>query len=309
MRYARLIAILFTGYTVSLSAQTPTTLVVRQPDCLRLVSITTASTSSAWFDNRQSGCTIWAYQYNTSNVSATTTTVQSASTDSLNTGPDIATIATFGGTTTSGSNPNTAVKQGSWGGVGYYPWMRVNVSVLTGGSGADALTGVLLGWRPDSQSPSAAGSGGLSPLQNPNLTRFQVNKETTLPGGGTEVITVQGTGTNTAAYFEAANVYCNAVFSVQWSQNGTAATTTTLTPVGVNGASVAGVPAAFSASNVGAGTSLMKYYAVADQTLLFDITAFKIPASSANTVNTSVTVAAAAGTLCRVQMQARQEFQ
>lgn len=110
-----------------------------------------AAGNSAVFDNRTKGCATWAVTFNATGFSALTLTVQGA--------PDAGGApGTFGTVTAAaGSNPSTAVTQASATFAAYFPWMRVNLSGLTG---TGSVTGTLYGWRIGAQAGAAGGGGG-----------------------------------------------------------------------------------------------------------------------------------------------------
>jgi hypothetical protein len=283
-------------------AQQPST-VTQQPDCIRAVFLTTVS-SSANFDNRQAGCDTWAFYYSTQATLGVSVQVESATTGLTGT-PNAFTL--FTGATLTGANPSTAISAGSWTGSAYVPWIRVSSTVVTAFGGPPEIRGVLYGWRMG-RGGSGGGGGGVPPSQNPNLTRYQFNRESVL-GGTTDTLTVQSCSTCNTAYFESGDAYCTAAFTVQFSQNGTAATTTAGTVIGVNGASTTNTPLAFFASNVGAGTTLRRYYGVAGQTILFDLSDFFLGLNAGTGRNLSMAIISTPGATCRGQMQWRRELQ
>lgn len=103
----------------------------------------------------------------------------------------------------------------------------------------------------------ALGAVGL-PAQDSH-SYYLAFKQTTL-AGATDALTVQlpTTGVNKDAKFVYASIYCSATCTPSIAQNGTNATTTTLATVALNGAPPSQA-LAFSASNVGAGSSSVTY--------------------------------------------------
>jgi hypothetical protein len=279
---------------------------LQQPDCIRPVLLTSTSAPSG-FDNRQIGCDTWAFAYSATNMSALTVAVESATTSPTGTA---GTYTTYVGSTVSGTNPATAITNAEWVGSGYVAWIRVKASVYTPVSGVGEIRGTLYGWKMRGATTNGGGStsSSLQPGQDPRLTRYQLNKETVL-SGTTEILTVQSCATCDAAYFESGDAYCTAAFSVQFSQNGTAATTTAATITGINGASTTNAPRGFSASNVGAGTTLRRYYGAAGQTILFDLTDFSLALNAGTGSNLTMTITSTASSTCRGQMQWRRELQ
>jgi hypothetical protein len=118
------------------------------PDCVfNFSGNATGATTS--FDNRTSRCAYWRLTWEVYGAGAAVSgTFQDA--PSNNAGTAAGTFVTFAGTTQSGSNPSTAVNStGTYS--GFYPWVRVNFTSLTG-----SYRGTLLGWK----EPSATSSGG-----------------------------------------------------------------------------------------------------------------------------------------------------
>ena len=93
---------------------------------------------------------------------------------------------------------------------------------------------------------------GISFSQDPNVKRFSVFKATTL-GAAAEVITIQQPATGGKVIrIESVDVWCSVACEATLERDGTAATTTALTPVVITYGTIAAK--AFSASNVGVGT-------------------------------------------------------
>jgi len=217
------------------------------------------------------------------------------------------TFTLFTGATTSGANPSTAIGSAAWNGSGYVSWIRVSATVFTIFGTGSGIRGTLYGWKMG-RGAAGGGGGGLSPAQNPNLARYQANNETVL-AGTTDAITIQSCTTCDTAFFESGDAYCTAAFSVQFSQNGTAATTTSLAVTGIDGASTTNTPLAFTASNVGAGTTLRKYYGFAGQTILFDLSMFELALNAGTTKNLTMSITSTPGATCRRQIQWRKDLQ
>jgi len=281
---------------------------LQQPDCIRPVLLT-STTAPSNFDNRQIGCDTWAFAYSASNMSALSVSVESATTST--TGVPNAYTA-FAGTTESGSNPATATTNAEWTGSGYVAWIRVKASVFTPISGAGEIRGTLYGWKmrgaPNGGS-GGGGSGGLTPGNDPLLTRYQFNHVVTIGGTGFEKVTVQSCPTCDAAYFESADIYCSAAFFTQFSQNGSAATATAALVTGVNGASTTNAPLAFSASDTTGGTFLRGFYGFAGQTIPLSLTQFYFQAAAGTATNLSITATTTVGATCRIQVEWRKELQ
>lgn len=96
--------------------------------------------------------------------------------------------------------------------------------------------------------------------------------------------------------FELYYLSCSMACNVTISQNGTAATTTALTPTPLNGAPPATV-SGFRSSNVGSGTTLNTYYVAAGGTLALDLTKFYLNRNQGTAANLTFTVASASGTI------------
>lgn len=138
--------------------------------------------------------------------------------------------------------------------------------------------------------------------QDPFAVRYQVNRETSL-SSAVEKITIQGTGAADAVYFETADVYCSAACVVTFSRDGTAASTTTLAPVGI---SVAGgsPPNSYRSSNVGTGTTGRSYNIPAGGTMSFDLSSWYLPAGAASSKNYSIATDSITATV-RINVQYR----
>lgn len=138
-----------------------------------------------------------------------------------------------------------------------------------------------------------------TPGNNPMMPRYQAISDTSK-------ITVQATASSDVVYFETVDIYCAAAQTLTFSQNGTAATTTTLAITGPLGPTSTAVPNAYSASNVGAGTTLKTFTIAAGQTLAFDISMFMLRPQSGGSQNLSV---ATNSNTCRFQITFRQQYQ
>ncbi len=106
----------------------------------------TTTGASATFDNRQ-GCTYWVLNYVATGFSALSIQVESA--PGANTA---GTFVAFAGSIDSGSNPSTSITQISATMHGYYPWMRINLTSITG---TGQVRAQLYGYK---SNPSPAGS-------------------------------------------------------------------------------------------------------------------------------------------------------
>lgn len=120
------------------------------------------------------------------------------------------------------------------------------------------------------------------------MADFAVNKTTTLAGAA-EVITVQLTATK-QGLVKFYGVYVDSTVATSFTIeiDGTAATSTALTPVGIN-PSNGYTPAitAWSASNVGTGSVVARFSIAANSGLFFDLSNVVL---SGNNINTNLTV-------------------
>lgn len=111
------------------------------PDCSVYLNVTAVGTSQN-IDNRTKACSSWTMVYSTS---ANTSTVSIE----IDGAPDNAgapgTFVVFPGTAITGSIISTALNTSDIKIVGYQPWVRINVTALTGVS--PSVSATLLGWR------------------------------------------------------------------------------------------------------------------------------------------------------------------
>ena len=126
--------------------------------------------------------------------------------------------------------------------------------------------------------------------------------------GTASVVTVQQPASNSARIvrFVAASLYCSAACDVTLERNGTAATTTALTPTPINTTTSAAKAKAFSASNVGAGTVLSKYSLVAGGTMVIDLAVMNL-SGTGTTKNLTFRTSAITGT-ARITVQFNEEY-
>lgn len=175
--------------SLSLSAQS---LVRLQPDCVLSFTIS-ANGSSSNFDNRFSMCDNWSVDWETYGGSpAATITFQGARSNAAGTAPG--TYGTFSGTTISGSNPSTSLAS-SYQATGFQPWVRLNVSGLTG-----SVRGQIIGCRlPCSLTSGGGGGGGSVTVTNfPDPQNTNPNVAYGLPACSSnpsrQAISITGTG-------------------------------------------------------------------------------------------------------------------
>ena len=168
----------------------PTQPVTVQPNCS--IPINFNSTNTLQWDNRFTGCVNWILTYASRGFSALSIVVQSAP----DAGGTPGTWVTFAGTIKSGINPNTNTAEratffGTADPTDFQPWVRVNLSTVTG---TGMVTGTLLGFN------TTTGPGGSSPgstIQKVDLE--QVLGVTVLTGGQAGSQGVGGLAANGAA--------------------------------------------------------------------------------------------------------------
>lgn len=124
----------------SLWAQSPSQRAQMAPDCVLSFRIT-GNTESQNFDNRFTACTNWALTYVGNGFTGFNVTLQS--TTDQNGVPNALGWVAFAGTTTSGTNPLTAITYGQATFSGYVPWARIAISGIVG---AGSVQGILIGW-------------------------------------------------------------------------------------------------------------------------------------------------------------------
>lgn len=120
-----------------------------RPDCFQFFTFTTTGNSNV-FDNRSAGCPYFAIAYSSNGFSGLSLVVQVAP----DAGGTPGAFSTY--TANSGSNPNTATTQATSTFSGYFPWLRVQLTSITG---AGSLSGILYGWRTP---PALIAGGGTS---------------------------------------------------------------------------------------------------------------------------------------------------
>jgi hypothetical protein len=106
------------------------------PDCFMTVSVTTTTpANSANFDNGIGtarpglGCIDWTVVYFATTTVATLTVELDSANDTAG-APGA--FGAFGGTVINGTNPNTTLNEGSAQVTGYFPWLRLRISGVTG---------------------------------------------------------------------------------------------------------------------------------------------------------------------------------
>jgi hypothetical protein len=134
---------------VSAAAMAQTAITVR-PDCFQFYSFT-APANSLVFDNRSAGCPYFAVTYSSSGFSALSLVMQVAPDNNGTPGA----WATY--TAGAGSNPNTATDQAFSTFSGYFPWVRIQLTSVTG---TGTITGIFYGWRTTASVINGGGGGG-----------------------------------------------------------------------------------------------------------------------------------------------------
>ena len=147
------------------------------PDCVITFSFTTTgntpNTGTCAGPNgapSQNGISSWILVYYSTGFSGISIVLQSA--------PDNAGVpgswGTFGGTVltsvqypgSSGVNPNTATTSAFTGFAGYYPWMRVSLTSITG---TGKVTGALYGYYNSTLAKAGSGGEGAAGLRSPGM--------------------------------------------------------------------------------------------------------------------------------------------
>jgi hypothetical protein len=121
------------------------------------------------------------------------------------------------------------------------------------------------------------------------------------------VVTVQAPASSAARIvrFVGAYIYCSVQCDVSLERDGTAATATALTPVGVSSQAPAAKTKAFRSSDVGVGTVIGKYTVPAGGTQVIDLTSVVI-AGAGTGKNLTLRTASITGT-ARISIQFREE--
>lgn len=108
-------------------------------------------------------------------------------------------------------------------------------------------------------------------------SRFTIFRATTLAAAA-EKLTVQQPATGSKnVYFVSASVYCSVACTATMSRDGTAASTTTLTPVAISGIGTATTATGYRSSNVGSGTAIsVDHVVAAGSTVVFDLSGVQL---------------------------------
>lgn len=165
-----------------------------QPDCFIQVSATTTGrlggppgAPTSGYDNRLRGCTSWTMNVTSTGFSVTSVLFSSAPDSSGAAG----TWVSFAGTVVSGSNPSTTTTSSTTTFTGFYPWISVNPTTLTG---TGTVTISIAGSR------ASAGSTSLLALESGgNLATIATNTGTSATNTGTTATQTTTTATQTTA--------------------------------------------------------------------------------------------------------------
>ena len=216
-----------------------------KPDCTIPFSFTTTgNTSNLTCGNNTLGVTNWVLVYSSTGFSALSIVVQSA--------PDAAgapgSWGTFGGHVlssseypgSSGVNPNTSITSANTGLAGFFPWIRVNLTSITG---TGRVTGSLYGFL-NSTLSKAGGSGGGAVVTIAGTTNQIVVSGTCNGTTGTCTIglannTILPGNPSTPGTFTAAGLISSEPFSGNLQMNGFTSGNVTLTVADVAGTAIA----------------------------------------------------------------------
>lgn len=121
-----------------------------RPDCFQFFTFTATGNSNV-FDNRSAGCPYFAIAYSSNGFSVLSLVVQTAP----DAGGTPGAFSTY--TANSGINPNTAITQAFSTFSGYFPWLRVQLTSVTG---SGSISGVLYGWKAPPDIIAGGGSSG-----------------------------------------------------------------------------------------------------------------------------------------------------
>jgi hypothetical protein len=101
---------------------------------------TNLSATSGVYDVRAAGCSNWYFMYDNEGFSALSIQLEDAPSANGVAG----TFVAYAGTVLSGSNPATNTASASYSAYGYYPYIRVNLTTVTG---TGSINVRLLGWK------------------------------------------------------------------------------------------------------------------------------------------------------------------
>lgn len=152
MRTLLLFLTLAIGLGSQASAQTSSkTNVV--PDCGPFFITFTGATRATPVNNIASVCSLWTLAYTANGFSALSIELDSAPDNNGTPGSWVP----FAGTTITGSNPSTNIQQNQATFTGFYPWVSVNVTSVTG---SGTIKAVAYGYKNSAASTGGGGGGG-----------------------------------------------------------------------------------------------------------------------------------------------------
>lgn len=174
----------------------------QSPDCVMQGVFTatgrqggSAATPTTGFNNKGVGCTTWWLNITSTGFSAETVALQSA--------PDSTGVAgvwaDFAGTIVSGTNPSTATTQTSINATGFYPWVSVYASALTG---SGTVTYTLYGWK--GAPAGGAVTGTVAATQSGTWNITNVSGTVSLPTGASTETTLAAINTSIGSITDAA---------------------------------------------------------------------------------------------------------
>lgn len=158
------------------------------------------------------------------------------------------------------------------------------------------MIAVMLAWSAPAQN--------IPPIDNPNLPRYHADHTAT---NAAMKVTIQGNGNNDQVFGEDVFVGCTVATTITFSQNGTAATATALALKQPIGAPQGSPPSAFSASDVGAGTTGRVFQLAAGEYQRYKLDEFSIRRQAPTNANFSVASSATTG-VCVIYITFRTKF-
>lgn len=123
---------------------------------------------------------------------------------------------------------------------------------------------------------------------------FLRDADASLSSAALDVTVQQPTSGSRYVLFESAEVFCSVVCVVSILRDGTAASTTTATPVALNGG-ITATADGFIDSNAGSGTLLLTRNLAAAETVIIDLTGFQLEPNNLATNNLTVQTDAITG--------------
>lgn len=141
------------------------------------ITIYSGAAPTVAINNKLNACTGWQLSYNAEGFSALSITLQSAPNSITTTGTTPGAWSTFSGTNVSGTLAMTSTAQGLYIGYAYFPYIRVNLTSVTGTGSVDVQ---LSCWKSIAYVAGLSSSGG-SPAGNNG--DFQIKNSTALAAG------------------------------------------------------------------------------------------------------------------------------